>query len=410
MSRQRLIGLMVAALLAIAGAMYLSTQRNLPRDSQGMALLPALAGELDTVTSLSVLKGSSTPTVTIQKQGDQWTVAQRGNYPADVAKVHKLLLALSEAKIREEKTSDPASYAVIGVEDPSKPGATGSEIELTAKDGKHGVIVGKYTGQGSFVRRADEKLSYSVEPGISFEAEPRFWLDTRLLDIPADKIQSMEFKPATGMAYSVRRVPVVEATPKTEAKPAAAPAAGATAAASTTPGTASGTSSAPGAPPTPSTAPAPAAPPVPPAPPPTKFALEGVPSGRQAADAPSLAPSPTVLTSLASDDVVAAGDIDFSKPPVVAVTLSDGGVLTFTGAAVGDKRWIQVAAPKDAALNAKTNGRAFEIAGYRYDQIFKPLEQFLVPKPVPPPKAAPQAAPAGGKKPAPPKLTPAPGS
>jgi hypothetical protein len=363
MSRQRFIVLMAAALLAIIGAMYLSTQRNLPRDSHGMALLPALGGELDTVTSLNVLKGGATPTVTIQKQGDQWTVAQRANYPADVAKVHKLLLALSDAKIREEKTSDPASYAVIGVEDPSKGGATGSEIELTAKDGKHGVIVGKFTGQASFVRRAGEKVSYSVEPGISFEAEPRFWLDTRLLDIPADKIQSMEFKPATGAAYSVRRVAVAEAAP-------------------TTP-------------------PAPAAPPAPPA---TKFALDGVPSGRQAADAASLAPSPTLLSNLASDDVAAAGDIDFSKPSVVTVTLSDAGVLTFTGTVVGDKRWIQVTAPKDAALNAKANGRAFEIASYRYDQIFKPLEQFLIPKPVPPPKPEPSSA----KKPAPAKPTPAP--
>jgi hypothetical protein len=358
MSRQRFIVLMAAALLAIVGAMYLSTQRNLPRDAHGMALLPALGGELDTVTSLNVLKGSATPTVTIQKQGDQWTVAQRANYPADVAKVHKLLLALSDAKIREEKTSDPASYAVIGVEDPSKPGATGSEIELTAKDGKHGVIVGKFTGQGSFVRRAGEKVSYSVEPGISFEAEPRFWLETRLLDIPADKIQSMEFKPATGAPYSVRRVPVAEATPPTP----------------------------------------------PPAPPATKYTLDGVPSGRQPADAPSLAPSPTLLSNLASDDVAAAGDIDFSKPSVVTVTLSDGGVLTFTGTAVGDKRWIQVTAPKDAALNAKANGRAFEIASYRYDQIFKPLEQFLIPKPAPPGKPEPS----GAKKLAPAKPTPAP--
>ena len=78
-------------------------------------------------------------------------------------------------------------------------------------------------------------------------------------------------------------------------------------------------------------------------------------------------------------------------------------VITLTGAAVGEKRWIQVAAPKDAALSAKTNGRAFEIASYRYDQIFKPLEQLLVPKPAPSAKPAlPNAKPAlpGAKKPA----------
>jgi hypothetical protein len=303
--------------------------------------LPALAGEVNTVTSLSVLKGSATPTVTVRKQGEQWTVAERGDYPADLPKVRKLLLALSDAKVREEKTSNPDSYAIIGVEDPTVAGATGAQIELVAKDGKLGVIVGKATGDGNFVRRAGEKTSYIVEPGISFEAEPRYWIDTRLLDIPTDKIQSIDSKPATDPAYSVRRVPAADGKPA-DAKPG---------------------NSAPVA---------------------TKFVLGAVPSGRQAADPQTLAPSPTAFSSLAADDVAAAGGIDFSKPSSLIITLTDGSVITLTGAAVGDKRWIQVAAPKDAALSAKTAGRAFEIAVYRYENMFRPLEQLLVPKPPPP--------------------------
>ncbi|HEY0799783.1 MAG TPA: DUF4340 domain-containing protein [Steroidobacteraceae bacterium] len=356
MTRQRFIVLMVAALVAISAALYLSTQRNLPRDPRGSAFLPSLASEVNTVTSLSVLKGSTTPTVTVRKQGEQWTVAERGDYPADVPKLRKLLLALSDAKVREEKTSNPENYAIIGVEDPSLAGATGAQIELVAQDGKHGVIVGKTAGGGNFVRRAAAKTSYIVEPGISFEAEPRYWIDTRLLDIPTDKIQSIDTKPAAGPGYSVRRVPADVGKPA-DAKPGnAAPAA-------------------------------------------TKFVLDAVPSGRQAADSQSLAPSPTAFSSLAADDVAAAGGIDFSKPSTVTITLTDASVITLTGAAVGDKRWIQVAAPKDASLSAKTGGRAFEISGYRYDGMFRPLEQLLVPKP-PPPSA--KAPPPSARKPAPP--------
>jgi hypothetical protein len=356
--------------------LYQSTQRNLPRDVHGTALWPALAGELDTVTSLSVLKGGATPSVTVQKQGQEWTVAERANYPADVAKLRTLLLALSDTKIREEKTSNPANYSIIGVEDPTKPGATGAQIDLTAKDGKHGVIVGKSVAGGNFVRRLGENSSYVVEPGISFEAEPRYWIDTRLLDIASDKIQSIEFKPATGPAYSVRRV--VEPSGKPPDAKAADP----------------------------KTAGTPAA--TPPPPPASKFVLEGVPSGRLAADQQTLAPAPNFLSNLADEDVAKAGDIDFSKPLIVTVTLADGSVITLTGVAVGDKRWIQVAAPKDAALSAKANGRAFEIATYRYDGIFKPLEQLLVPKPTPTPKSgadqkappAIQSTPSSAKKPA----------
>jgi hypothetical protein len=41
-------------------------------------------------------------------------------------------------------------------------------------------------------------------------------------------------------------------------------------------------------------------------------------------------------------------------------------------------------AGKDAPLNAKTSGRAFAVASYEFDGIFRPLEQLLVPKPPPP--------------------------
>ncbi len=342
MSRQRFIVLLVAALLAISAALYLSTQRNLARDVHGLPLLPSLAGELNSVTSLSVLKGGATPVVTVHRQGEQWTVAERADYPADVPKLRKLLLALGDAKLREEKTSDPANYSIIGVEDPTKAGASGAQIELVAKDGKHDVIVGKPVEQGNFVRRAGEKTSYVAEPGISIEAEPRFWIDTRLLDIPADRIQSIQFKPEMGPGYSLRRVTET-------AKPADA-------------------------------TPAPAALPA------SKFVLDGVPNGRQAAVSQALTPSPTILSNLTDDDVAPVGNVDFSKPSIVTVTLADGSAITFTGAAVGEKRWIQVAAPKDASLSAKANGRAFEIATYRYDAIFRPLDQLLVPK-LPPPSA-----------------------
>jgi Domain of unknown function (DUF4340) len=373
MNRQRFIALMVAALLAISGALYLSSQRNLPRDPHGMALLP-LSSELNSVSALTVRKGAAPP-VTIHKQGEQWTVAERADYPADVPKLKKLLLALSDAKIREEKTSNPDSYAIIGVEDPSQPGATGTQIELTAQNGKLALIVGKSAGEGTFVRRAGEKTSYIVEPGISVEAEPRYWIDTRLLDIPTDKIQSVENKPATGAAYSVHRVAASQPKP-TDNKTGSL---GTTASAANPP---------PANPP-------PANPPAnPPATAADKFVLEGVPSGRQAADSQTLAPSPAHFSNLTVEDVVPAGDIDFSKPSTVTVTLADGSVITFTGAVVGDKRWIKVAAPKDASLNAKANGRAFEMASYRYDGIFRPLELLLVPKPPPP-------TPPSAKKPAP---------
>ena len=159
---------------------------------------PTLASELNTVTHLSVRKGSADAAVTVHKQGEQWTVAERGDYPADVSKLRKLLLALSDAKIVEEKTSNPANFSSHrGRRSHHSPVRPARELSFVARDGKHAVIVGKSAGEGNFVRRVGENTSYSVEPAISFEAEPRFWIDPQLIDVPAAAdIQSIEVKPA----------------------------------------------------------------------------------------------------------------------------------------------------------------------------------------------------------------------
>ena len=330
------MALLVAAFIAISGALYLSTQRNLPHDPHGTALLPSLAGQLNTITALSVRRAAATPTASVHEHDGRWTVVERGDYPADVSKVRKLLLALSDAKIIEEKTSNPASFPIIGVEDPALPGASGAEVSFTGRDGKHSVIVGKSTGDGNFVRRGGENTSYSVEPGITFETEPRFWIDSRLLDIPAAGIQSIQVKPASGAGYTIRR-----------------DTAGA------------------------------------------NYTLDGVPPGRKAIDSASIAPSPTLLSGLTADDVTPVGGVDFSQRTVATVTMFDGGVTTITGTSSGNKHWIQLSASKEEALNAKAAGHAFEIASYRFDAIFRPVEQLLVAKTTPEArKPSPRAGPA----------------
>jgi hypothetical protein len=329
MSRQRFLLIAVAALLAIAAAFFLATQRNAAREAPGRALFPALAADLNAVSEVRIAKGGLAPMTTLDKAANGWTVKERGGYPADVAKLRTLLTSLGDAKILEEKTADPARYPAIGVEDLAQSGSTGTEITLLMPRGPEALIVGKSAAAGTFVRRAGDKQSYSVEPGITVEAEPHFWIDSRLLDVPAAKIQSIAFKAADGAAYAIHRE-----------------AAGGT------------------------------------------FSLEGAPADRKPLDGSALAPSQTTFTGLSAEDVAPVDGIDFGRPLVATVTLTDGEVLTLTGVVAGSKHWLQVRSSKDQALTARAQGRAFEVPSYRYDAIFKPLEQFLVPKPPPAVKAA----------------------
>ena len=340
-SKQRVTWLAVAAVLAISIAIWLSSQRNQSGGSEGAALLPGLGRELDTVTQISVRKGGADPAVIVHKTAGAWTIAERGDYPADVAKLRKLLVNLSSAKIVETKTADPKNFAIIGVEDPTQPGAAGSQLEWTTPSGAHSVIIGKAVGEGNFVRRGGENQSYIVEPGIVVDADPHSWIEAKLLDIAVTDIQSLALTSPAGPNYALHRVAAVDKAV------AADKAAG-----------------------------------------PSAFTLDTIPAGRKAADAQSIAPSPSAFSNITAEDVTASADLDFSKPTLVTLTMTDGSVITLTGVVAGDKHWLLVSSDKDKALTAKSTGRAFEIAGYRFDGIFRPLEQLLVPKDPPKPPQA----------------------
>lgn len=358
MTLRRVLILLAVALAAILGSMYLSSQRHLDRDPQGGTLLPGLEAGLDAVTGIEFRKGSEKPLTVLHRTAPgAWVVSQRADYPADAAKVRRLLFALADAKITEQKTSNPASYPILGVEDASAAHAGGTQVSLVAPGRTTAVIVGHSTGNGNYVRRAGEATSFAVEPAIQVDAEPRDWIDGKLLDVPAEKIQDIRMRLADHTAYRISRLPTV-AKPGASAGPSAAHKPGAPDAGSATPAQNEG------------------------------FKLDSVPAGREAASPDVIAPSPTSYNGVTADDVSMASDIDFGKPSVAEITLTDGSVLTLTGTVAGDRHWITLHSSKDETLNARTRGRAFEIASYRYDSLFRPLEQLLKPRPAKPEKSA----------------------
>ena len=74
---------------------------------------------------------------------------------------------------------------------PPSPARPARKSRVTAQDGKHAVIVGKPIGEGNFARRSGEntQLSASSPAIIVRDASPRYWIDSRLLDVPAAPIQ-----------------------------------------------------------------------------------------------------------------------------------------------------------------------------------------------------------------------------
>ena len=106
----------------------------------------------------------------------------------------------------EEKTSDPASYERIGVEDVKSAKAGGTQIEAVTPKKSYSLIAGKASGgKSAYVRCVAHRRDDLASPQITPDANPKQWLDKNVLDIPEARVKEVAVNPASGPAYTVSR-------------------------------------------------------------------------------------------------------------------------------------------------------------------------------------------------------------
>jgi hypothetical protein len=376
MTSRKLLILAIVAVVAVLGGIWLAGRQTSTSSGEVATLYPDLKKELDAVTAVRIVKAGGTTAVEMKRGESGWTVSERSNYPADEAKLRTLVTNLADAKLLEEKTSTAENYPTLGVEDISNAAAGGIQVELDGPKQPVKLIVGKQAqgGQSHYVRRAGEPKSWLVNKDVDTSASPDQWLRKNILDVSADRVQSAEVTIAGAKPYSALK--------KTRAD--------------------------------------------------ADFAVEGLPKGKELSS-PSAADSfATALAGLTLTDVQSASAMT-DKPSAQAVIKTfDGLVAEATGWKKDDKHFIALKTSYDAAQaerfkvataeaekkdaapadekkadaantegappadkaaapepakpnveeeatksNAQLTGWVYEIPAYKYDAIFKPLDELI---------------------------------
>jgi hypothetical protein len=337
MNSRRVVILLAAGLVVIAFAIWVSSKRHLERATlAGDLVLPSLESALNSVTEARLAKGDDTHT-TLKKGASGWIVGER-DYPADSGKVRKLLLDLGALNVVEEKTRVSANYPQLGVEDVNSPKASGTRVDLVTPAKTYSLIIGKSSSAKSgYVRVANAERTVLAAPLVTVDADPKRWLDHALVDIPQDRVKAIEAKPAEGPAYTASREKKEQ----------------------------------------------------------SDFTVGNIPKGRELTNPTAADPIAGSLASLTLDDVrKAAGQSDPKVSHVVFVTF-DGLELDVSGRKDGTQPYVSIVARSTAKdteaeaqkLNARLQGWEYEIPGYKYDGLFRPLEDLLAKPPEPPKKA-----------------------
>jgi hypothetical protein len=297
MNQRKALWLGAAAVLAVAAGVFLNLQRSSRQADLGSQdVFPDLEASLAEVTEIRLSKGDGSR-VTLRKGGktpSQWTVAER-QYPADPVRIRELALGLAKLRVVEAKTSDPANYPKLGVETPDTPAATGTLVEVVAGPRTWSLIVGKGAdGRAIYVRRPAEAGSLLAAPFLTVDPDQLRWIDRLLVDLPGAGVHEIAVKPGKGPAYLLSRA-----------------------------GRDAG------------------------------LALSPTPRGRAAASSMVLGGQVEALASFHFDDVRAVPDPPPAYPDKATWRTFDGQVIEFNGRRDGENAYVTVTATRDAALAAK---------------------------------------------------------
>lgn len=334
MTPRRVVILLGAGVIIIGFAMWLASKRHLEHATlAGDLVIPGLEKALNTVTEVRLTKGDQTHT-TLKATPSGWIVADR-DYPADSGKVRKFLLDLSALNVVEEKTHNPANYPQLGVEDPTSAKATGTRVVLVTPTKPYELIIGKpSSAKSGYVRVPSNEVALLAAPSLSVDADPKHWLDHTLIDLNQDRVKQVEEKPAEGNGFSASR-------DKKEQ---------------------------------------------------SDFAVAPIPKGRELtspAAADSIAGS---LSALSLDDVHKPDAPANAKLSHAIFRTFDGLEIDVAGRKDGTHDYITLSAQSTAKetadeaqkLSAQYKGWEYEIPSYKYDTIFRTLDDLL--KPVETPK------------------------
>lgn len=196
----------VFIVLAIVGQNRVGTG-PIAGDSAGTPLLTGLSDTLNDVSRVSITGAGGLQLVGLERVDDQWTVLEAGGYPAERSKINALLIALAEARIVEEKTSNRELHSRLGVQTIGEPDATGVEVSLIAANGEtFEVVLGDtYTSGQVYARIAGDDQSVLIDRNPEIARVPSDWVVTDIISVASDRVQRVEIMRASGENLVLRR-------------------------------------------------------------------------------------------------------------------------------------------------------------------------------------------------------------
>jgi hypothetical protein len=195
------LALVVVACLALLGGWYFGLRGSQPATvaPSGQLAFPDLAGRLAQAARIEIQHAGHT--TVLQRRGALWMDDAAGGYPVQPGKLHAVLAGLTELRLMEPRTDDPALMDRLGLDDTGKPASTAILLRVLDESGKPiaALVLGRQRPAAAgglapqlYVRRPDQTQAWLAEGRLEVSDDPSSWLDREIANIPTEQIRSAD--------------------------------------------------------------------------------------------------------------------------------------------------------------------------------------------------------------------------
>ena len=326
----------IAALLSVVDQPALTTLSKGDENA-----FEVLTERVNDAAELVVQSNEATFSVVRTRTG--WGMKDRAKYPVHFDKVKTALVGLSELKLLEAKTSDPARYKRLEVEEPDAKEAQSVRFEIRDGGGQSMAsgVIGKLNpnlfgegGGGTYLRRGKEEQSWLAAGEATLGKTRNDWLVRDIVDIAAEKVRRAVIRQPDGAEIVV-----------TQEKPDS-----------------------------------------------REYKLEGVPEGRKLKDSGEAKNLAGGLWRLTFEDVKPAADVKFPDKPNVSVYEAFDGLKVHIEMTMVDKVvWGRFSASAEGAsgdkadeirkkaeeITARAKGWVYELSAGEGERLTTKIEDIL---------------------------------
>lgn len=214
----RFVGVLLVLLLALGGGALLVFHQKGTRDSAGAGKLgQPLLKDLQAAQVAAIVIRQPKEAITIARKGEQWTIAERGGFPADVEKVREFVVKAIALKVGQLEPIGEKDRARLLLD------AGGTAVEFLGADGKP---LARFTAGRKYFKTEPENAEkasgdgrYLMLPGddkhVVVVSDPLAQATTRSADwiskagFAAEKVKVLDVRApdgaATGYAWRIER-------------------------------------------------------------------------------------------------------------------------------------------------------------------------------------------------------------